>query len=291
MGQVLKKLNEKESKDLNSVAEGFPDLATWPPELSLTVLSHLNATDLCLASCVWRELAQDEVLWQRYTFLFSTLSALWSTVGWSSTFRYHAFSYMINTGFPDLATWPPELSLTVLSHLNATDLCLASCVWRELAQDEVLWQSLCHNQWGYITLYNQSKPPGFSYHKLYLILDEGTVTFNADAFMGMNYFVKNGLVYDGALEIAKFLHNTRSLNPRQMRLYLDVRFSDMVYILCFSLIMLSVDLCSPHVKNKMSKREFIRNVRHAIHKTDDELYGHLYDDVYLRGHIAPNSTD
>lgn len=274
MGQVLKKLNEKENKGMNSMAEGFPDLATWPPELSLTVLSHLNATDLCLASCVWRE----------------------------------------------------------------------------LAQDEVLWQSLCHNQWGYITLYNKSKPPGFSYHKLYLILDEGTVTFNADAFMGMNYFVKNGLVYDGALEIAKFLHNTRSLNPRQMRLYLDVRrdvldhlialhnyqnlflphalrkffqilqapnqhdnylhtllekFSarfcqcnpqlglstDMVYILCFSLIMLSVDLCSPHVKNKMSKREFIRNVRHAIHRTDDELYGHLYDDVYLRGHIAPNSMD
>jgi F-box protein 8 len=67
--------------------------------------------------------------------------------------------------------------------------------------------------------------------------------------------------------------------------------SDMVYILCFSLIMLSVDLSSPHIKNKMSKREFIRNVRHAIHRIDDELYGHLYDDIYLKGHIAPNSLD
>ena len=58
-----------------------------------------------------------------------------------------------------------------------------------------------------------------------------------------------------------------------------------MYILCFSLIMLSVDLTSPHVKNKMSKREFIRNVRHAA-SVDDVLSGHLYDDIYLRGHIA-----
>ena len=52
--------------------------------------------------------------------------------------------------------------------------------------------------------------------------------------------------------------------------------------------MLSVDLASPHVKNKMSKREFIRNVRRAVgHRIDDEWCGHLYDNVYLRGHVAP----
>lgn len=73
--------------------------------------------------------------------------------------------------------------------------------------------------------------------------------------------------------------------------FIIIFFSDMVYILCFSLIMLSVDLTSPHIKNKMSKREFIRNVRHAIRKADDEFFGHMYDDVYLQGHIAPNSED
>ena len=41
----------------------FPDLAELPPELSLAVLSHLNATDLCLAACVWNDLAHDEILW------------------------------------------------------------------------------------------------------------------------------------------------------------------------------------------------------------------------------------
>ncbi|GIY55742.1 f-box only protein 8 [Caerostris extrusa] len=159
---------------------------------------------------------------------------------------------------------------------------------------------------------NKKSCVNFSYHHLYLQLDEGTVTFNADAFMGMDYFIKHQLIDDNAKEIAHFIYSTRTLNIRQKRLYLNSRrdvlsqligmhnfqisfylmhLGDMVYILCFSLIMLSVDLTSPHIKNKMSKREFIRNVRHAVHRADDELFGHMYDDVYLRGHIAPNSGD
>ena len=59
------------------------------------------------------------------------------------------------------------------------------------------------------------------------------------------------------------------------------------YVMCFSLILLSVDLSSPHVKNKMSKREFIKNTRGAVSGGDDEdLYGSFYDNVFLRGHIA-----
>ena len=77
--------------------------------------------------------------------------------------------------------------------------------------------------------------------------------------------------------------------------------------MCFSLILLSVDLSSPHVKNKMSKREFIRNTRGAVgaegDKTsfvgyeknfflavgrglEEDLYGSLYDNIFLRGHIG-----
>ena len=66
---------------------------------------------------------------------------------------------------------------------------------------------------------------------------------------------------------------------------------DAVYVLCFSLILLSVDLASPHVKNKMSKREFIKNTRGAVSGRDDELYGSLYDNVFLRGHIADQEED
>ena len=42
----------------------FPDLSELPAELGLEVLKHLNATDLCLAACVWQNLAEDEILWQ-----------------------------------------------------------------------------------------------------------------------------------------------------------------------------------------------------------------------------------
>jgi len=62
--------------------------------------------------------------------------------------------------------------------------------------------------------------------------------------------------------------------------------SDEVYVLCFSLIMLSVDLTSPHVKNKMSKREFIKNTRRAASRVSEDLVGDLYDNVYLVGHVA-----
>lgn len=42
----------------------FIDLEMLPPELGITILSYLNATDLCLAGCVWQELGNDEYLWQ-----------------------------------------------------------------------------------------------------------------------------------------------------------------------------------------------------------------------------------
>lgn len=63
---------------------------------------------------------------------------------------------------------------------------------------------------------------------------------------------------------------------------------DTVFVVCYSLIMLSVDLTSPHVKNKMSKREFIRNLRRATPRQEvsDDVLGHMYDNIYLSGHVA-----
>ena len=49
-----------------SLSKKFPDLSQLPPEISLLILSKLNATDLYLASCVWQDLASDEILWQGY---------------------------------------------------------------------------------------------------------------------------------------------------------------------------------------------------------------------------------
>ncbi|KAK2542769.1 Fbxo8 [Columba livia] len=252
-------------------------------------------------------------------------------------------------GFINLEMLPPELSFTILSYLNATDLCLASCVWQDLANDELLWQGLCKSTWGHCSIYNKNPPLGFSFRKLYMQLDEGSLTFNANPDEGVNYFMSKGILDDSPKEIAKFIFCTRTLNWKKLRIYLDERrdvlddlvtlhnfrnqflpnalreffrhihapeergeyletlitkFShrfcacnpdlmrelglspDAVYVLCYSLILLSIDLTSPHVKNKMSKREFIRNTRRAAQNISEDFVGHLYDNIYLIGHVA-----
>ncbi|XP_035275014.1 F-box only protein 8 [Anguilla anguilla] len=252
-------------------------------------------------------------------------------------------------GFIDLEMLPPELGITILSYLNATDLCLASCVWQELGNDEYLWQGLCKSTWGHCSIYNRRLPSGFSYRRLYMQLDEGSLTFNANPQEGIGYFMSRGILVDHPKELAKFIFYTRTLNWKMLRIYLDERrdvldelvtlhnfsnqflpnalreffrhihapeergeyletlitkFShrfcacnpalvremglspDAVYVLCYSLILLSIDLTSPHVKNKMSKREFIRNTRRAAQNISEDFVGHLYDNIYLIGHVA-----
>jgi len=279
---------------------------------------------------------------------------------------------------------PPELALEVLSKLNATDLCLAACVWQKLASDEILWQGLCREQWPVATVYsNEKKARSVGFRRIYLMLDEATLTFNSSADEGMRYLFDNGLLSNNASEIASFFHYTRAkLSKTQIRHYLQIRsdvvecmmtlqnfakkflpnalrecfsrmeapndrgrylhelldsFSkrfcqcnpdlgysvDSVYVMCFSLILLSVDLTSPHVKNKMSKREFIRNTRNAVvvdnvngnnnnnannanaafvnnnnvinnrrgSKSGDELFGQMYDNVFLKGHVSCEGDD
>lgn len=248
------------------------------------------------------------------------------------------------TKISDLSQLPPELALQILKNLNATDLCLAACVWQTLANDEILWLGLCKSNWAHASIYRRARDEGISFRKIYLQLDEGTLRFNAG--QGLHYFIENRLIDDTCTEIAQFVHNTRKLHATERRKLLQTRrdilerlielqsyenqflpnalrqffakldapeerneylsilienFSkrfhecnkdlglsiETIYVLCFSLILLSIDLTSPHVKNKMSKREFIRNTRRAINGTlSDELAGHLYDNIYLIGHVA-----
>ena len=39
---------------------------------------------------------------------------------------------------------------------------------------------LCKSTWGHCSIYNRRLPAGFSYRRLYLKLDEGSLTFNAN---------------------------------------------------------------------------------------------------------------
>lgn len=39
---------------------------------------------------------------------------------------------------------------------------------------------LCKSTWGHCSIYNKNPPIGFSFRKLYMQLDEGSLTFNAN---------------------------------------------------------------------------------------------------------------
>lgn len=83
------------------------------------------------------------------------------------------------TKISDLSQLPPELALQILKNLNATDLCLAACVWQTLANDEILWLGLCKSNWAHASIYRRARDEGISFRKIYLQLDEGTLRFNA----------------------------------------------------------------------------------------------------------------
>ena len=71
-------------------------------------------------------------------------------------------------------------------------------------------------------------------------------------------------------------------HPNQIWWSRSSRSSPLIrYVMCFSLILLSVDLSSPHVKNKMSKREFIRNTRGAVGAEGDKTSFVGYEEKQL----------
>ncbi|XP_070554135.1 F-box only protein 8-like isoform X2 [Ptychodera flava] len=142
------------------------------------------------------------------------------------TFRRRTIFEELEERFPDLTELPPELGLIVLSNLSATDLCLAACVnqfWASLANDEMLWNGLCRATWGSVSAYRHRDDSSFSYRKLYLELDEGTLTFNADPRLGIQYLINKEILDNTPRAIAHFIHTTNRLDRRQVRKFVSQR--------------------------------------------------------------------
>lgn len=131
--------------------------------------------------------------------------------------------YETSVKFPDLEAMPAEVSLQILKYLNATDLCLAACVWSSLANDDILWQGLCKSTWGYATIYDKmignTDTPELTknYRRIFMLLDEATLTFNVDWKKGLDYLFKKNLLENNPMEIAKFINSTKKLSAEQKK--------------------------------------------------------------------------
>lgn len=254
----------------------FPDLGQMPPELSLQILRNLNATDLCLAACVWSSLANDDYLWQ---------SLCRSTWGHASI-----YDRILTT---DSAGGKPSKNFRyIFMHLDEATLTF-NADWKK-GLDYLFKEKILDNDSMEIAMFINSTNKLNPRQKQKLFKENKSVLENTIRLHNYeNQFLPTALRrFFSKIEapnernsyltliLEKFSKRFCSCNPQ-----LDLS-EETVYIICFSLILLSVDLTSPHVKNKMSKREFIRNTRNALPDLNTDFTGHLYDNIYLNGNIA-----
>eukprot|EP01136_Pigoraptor_vietnamica_P033192 Opistho-1_new@8931 len=127
-------------------------------------------------------------------------------------------------GFIDLALLPEDVALTILSHLGATDLCLAACVspaWQRLADRDCLWRALCLRTWKFL-----AEMPAFNrgdrahrteWKRIYLMLDDGSTLFNMDPQRGLKYLVDaKTLPDDSPRTVARFLRTSRPIHKEKI---------------------------------------------------------------------------
>ncbi|XP_065058293.1 F-box only protein 8-like [Rhopilema esculentum] len=270
MGQVQSRGHRKH---IDQLPNDFPDLRELPPEVAIAILAKLNATDLCLAACVWEDLAEDDILWKRLCYekwgyvtayrklsirssikvmTFKQLFLLLDEATLHFSYEPHqAIQYLIDNEVLD------DNPVEIAQMFNNTKELYSNSMHTFLNERHDVLDELVHFQ---------------DYTNLFL----------SDA---MRQFFKKipppkqrGEYFEMLMEKFSSWYFECNQNSGLSK--------DGISVLAYSLLLLSVDLYSPHVKNKMSKREFIRNSRQIVADFNREQLSDLYDDVYLNGHIA-----
>uniref|UniRef100_A0A1I8FCI6 F-box domain-containing protein n=1 Tax=Macrostomum lignano TaxID=282301 RepID=A0A1I8FCI6_9PLAT len=191
-----------------------------------------------------------------------------------------------------------KLALAILSHLGPTDLCLAACVWGHLANDELLWQALCKNAWAYCTAYSV---PGRSYRQLYLRLDEASLSFNADCFDGTKFLLTSRENWPCSFTALGVLDRRQARRSRQTDGTEKLRKTS---FLPNALRKFFNEVEAPNARNEYLSPAagpvqpalcglqpwHWTEQRRATTPISDDFLGHLYDNIYLVGHVAPTTA-
>ncbi|XP_019854895.1 PREDICTED: F-box only protein 8-like isoform X1 [Amphimedon queenslandica] len=274
MGQVSSchSCNDREVSSRSQKRDSFPDLAQLPPEVAVEVLSHLDATDLCLASCVndlWCSLTNVDVLWKRLCYRrWEQVSAYYN--GYMDAHTYKSLYLTLDNGMLTFSSDPHEGLRYLIQEgvLNDDSESIAAFIHYS---DIISWPSLekyLRERWDVL-----EKIVSLHNYENHFLPDALRYLFSK-----IPAPKERGPFLDRLLDL--FLIQYKSCN-------VGLSYStDTLKVLCYSLILLSVDLTSPHVKNKMSKREFIRNLRPTVTGISDDTLGHMYDNIYLSGHVA-----
>jgi len=281
--------NNNNTNDNDPLIEPFKDLTEFPPEIAISILSNLNATDLCLASCVWQGLAEDEILWKglchsrwRYTTLYNNNNDITASVSTGDGEK---------PGILD-SQKPRYKSLYML-----------------LDEASLIYSFRPHDGIKYMVDNNIMTDEPFELaqliHHTTAFSCRSTQVFLKDRRDVLEHFVRLQ-EFEGISLCDSLRQYFSKIHPPERGDFLDVlvgQFSerflecnpdcgfdkDNISVVCYSLLLLSVDLYSPHVKNKMTKREFIRNNKQATTNVNRDILSDMYDDVYLNGHVVPSS--
>jgi len=275
--------------------ESCNDLKEFPPEIALSILSKLDATDLCLASCVWQDLAEDEVLWKRLCY------SRWSyTSAYSNTTQLMT-SHDSNNSNNNNKKTNNKCSTTTKRKPVYKSLYLL------LDEASLIYSFRPHQGVKYLidnhVVLDEPLELAKLIHGTSVFYGRSTQLFLKDRHDVLDAFVQLQL-FAGVSLCDSIRHYFMKVHPPEDRgSFLEVlveKFSarfhecnpecglsrENIALLCYSLLLLSVDLYSPHVKNKMSKREFIRNNRQVMDDVSTDVLSDMYDDVYLNGHVV-----
>jgi len=269
--EILQRLKKNESQSC--------DLSKLPPEVGVKVLKCLSATDLALASCVWSDLSSDWSIWAdlcKRTWRGPVqFYAKRPSIGWrqlyllldEATVRFNA---------------QPDWGLQLLDEHNLLDRTNSTQIAHFIHGCESL-------HWGRVRQYLSSH---------YNILDEMTklrewrghfLPGALRSFFSMFHIPPLSQSAHLEASIAIFARHFHHDNPQ-----LTI---DAIQIMAYAIVLLSVDLsCNKNqIRNKMSKREFIKNTLRALENEECELFrtecGDYYDNIYLCGHIAPEKWE